>query len=186
MPTVTVAGADAQTVTLSFDTNANAALAGQLARRYGGRGRRDHPASGGHRRPAATVTTWRDRRVLRPDRDGLNRSATRLQGIRQPPPQHAIVFGSGNNGKLVLSSTGNLVVFSTGGLRHCGRRRRRQYNPGPVDGSRWPMETVIHTGNGNEYVAVGGGTTRSMRAGVVTRSRFAPVMTCCNPPATTP
>jgi len=130
MATVTVAGAHGQTVTLSFDTNANAVLAQKLADAItsGVQAGSILPAvdTDGPPPPVPAGKTGEfviteNGAVILPQRyDAVVNTAN-----------DAIVFGSGDAGESVLSSIGNLTFFCDRWFRHGRRRRRRQSHRHP-------------------------------------------------------
>jgi Ca2+-binding RTX toxin-like protein len=163
MATVTVSGAHSQTVTLNFDTNANAALAGQLA---------------------AAITAGVEAGSIVPavDTDGpppplapgkVGEFVQDPNGLTILPPgykayidtaQEAVVFGSGDADESVLSSTGNLSFFATGGSGTvvAGGGNNRIVIPGDDNGD-WSIntgngdDTVLALGGGDDSIAAGGG-----------------------------
>ena len=165
MPTVTVAGAHGQTVSLNFDTAANAALAQQLA--------------------AAITAGVHDGSILPAvDTDGLPPplppGATGLfvqdpSGLTILPPGYkayvdtapqAVVFGSGDGDELlVLSSAGSsLSFFATGGSGTvvAGGGNNNIVIPS-TDAGNWSIntgngdDTVLAQGPGNDTINPGGG-----------------------------
>ena len=134
MPTVTVTGAHGQTVSLNFDTAANAALAQQLA--------------------AAITAGVQDGSILPAvDTDGppppLPPGATGLfvqdpSGLTILPPGYkayvdtspqAVVFGSGDGDESgTFQRWQQSVVLRDWRLRHRGCRRRQQQHRHSIDG----------------------------------------------------
>jgi hypothetical protein len=113
MPSATVTGAHGQTVTLNFDSNANAALASRLAAAI------TAGVQNGSIIPA--VDTDGPPPALPPGKTGefvqTQTGSTILpQGYKAfvDTAPNSIVFGSGDEDETVLSSTGNLD-FTTGG-----------------------------------------------------------------------
>lgn len=163
MPTVTVAGAHGQTVTLSFDTTANAALAQKLA---------------------AAITAGVQAGTILPavDTDGppLPLPAGKAgefvktdDGLTALPPGYktvvntadeAVMFGSGDADETVLSSTGDLTFFATDGSGTvvAGGGDNRIVVP-PSDKGDWSIntgkgdDTVLAGGSGNDTINAGGG-----------------------------
>ena len=154
MPAVTVAGAHSQTVTLTFDTKANAILAQQLANAI------TAGVQGGTIIPA--VDTNGPPPPLHPGRTGefvqtLNGLTIMPSGYKAfvDTAQESVVFGSGGNGESVLSSTGDLKFFATGGSGTVVTGGGDNLIVVPsTDRGAWS----INTGNGNDVImAVGGG-----------------------------
>jgi Ca2+-binding RTX toxin-like protein len=163
MATVTVAGAHGQTVTLSFDTNANAVLAQKLADAItsGVQAGSILPAvdTDGPPPPVPAGKTGEfviteNGAVILPQRyDAVVNTAN-----------DAIVFGSGDAGESVLSSIGNLTFFATGGSGTvaAGGGDNRIVIPGSDKGA-WSVNTgkgddsVLAAGGGNDTINAGGG-----------------------------
>lgn len=163
MATVTVAGAHGQTVTLSFDATANAALAQKLA---------DAITSGVQ---AGTILPAVDTDGPPP---GLSPGQTGEFVVTKPgmailPPGYkavvstahqAVIFGSGDAGKSVLSSIGGINFFATGGsgtVAAGGGDNRIQVPP--ADNGDWSIrpgsgnDIVLASGGGNDTISAGGG-----------------------------
>jgi Ca2+-binding RTX toxin-like protein len=161
MPTVTVAGANAQTVTLSFDTNSNAVLAGQLAAAI------TAGVHGGSILPA--VDTDGPPPPLPPGaigefiqtQDGTTVLPSGYKAFVNTAPE-AIVFGSGGAGESVLSSIGDLRFFATGGSGTVVAGGGNNFISIPAtDKGPWS----INTGNGDDTVAAAGGGNDTINAG---------------------
>jgi Ca2+-binding RTX toxin-like protein len=161
MPAVTVAGANSQTVTLNFDTNLNAILAQQLANAI------TAGVQGGTIIPA--VDTDGPPPPLLPGTTG--EFVQTLNGLTTLPPgykafvdiaQESVVFGSGDNGESVLSSTGNLKFFATGGSGTVVTGGGNNLIVVPsTDTGAWS----INTGNGDDTVLAGGSGNDTINAG---------------------
>jgi Ca2+-binding RTX toxin-like protein len=163
MATVTVSGSHGQTVTLNFDTNANAALAGQLA--------------------AAITAGVEIGSIVPVDRAGISpppldpgktgELVQQTDGLTNLRPGYkavvntaneAVIFGSGDADESVLSSTGNLSFFATGGSGTvvAGGGNNRIVIPGDDNGD-WSIntgngdDTVLALGGGDDSIAAGGG-----------------------------
>src|SRR5689334_16449934 len=112
MPSATVTGAHGQTVTLNFDSNANAALASRLAAAI----------TAGVQNGSTAVDTDGPPPALPPGKTGefvqTQTGSTILpHGYKAfvDTAPNSIVFGSGGKDETVLSSTGNLDFIATGG-----------------------------------------------------------------------
>ena len=163
MPTVTVAGAHGQTVTLNYDTNANAVLAQKLAAAI------TAGVHGGTIQPA--VDTDGSPPPLLPGATG--EFVTTQNGLLSLPPgykavvntaHNEIIFGSGDADESVLSSIGDLKFFATGGSGTvaAGGGHNLIDIPTSVSGS-WSIntgkgsDTVLALGGGNNTINAGGG-----------------------------
>lgn len=154
MQTVTVAGAHGQTVTLNFDTNANADLARQLA--------------------AAITAGVNSASIVPVDRTGIIPPAVppgktgelvqQTDGLTilskgydavVDTADNAVIYGSGDKDESVLSSTGNLKFIAAAGsgtVAAGGGNNLIMISPGDKGG--WS----INTGNGNDQImALGSG-----------------------------
>jgi Ca2+-binding RTX toxin-like protein len=163
MPTVTVAGANAQTVTLSFDTNANAVLAGKLAAAItaGVQGGTILPAvdTDGPPPPLPPGTTGEFVQT----EDGLTVLPHGYKAFVNTAPD-AVVFGSGDNGESVLSSVGNLTFFAAKGSGTVvAGGGNNLIAVQPSDKGPWSIntgngdDTVVASGSGNDTINAGGG-----------------------------
>ena len=131
MPIVTVAGANGQSVALSFDLNANAVLAQKLA---------DAITAGVH---AGTILPATDTDGPPPPLPtGKTGEFIISEGDPSLPQGYkaivntsdeTVIFGSGDADKSVLSSTGKLTFIATGGSGSCGRWWRCKSHRGAVD-----------------------------------------------------
>ena len=164
MPTVTVTGAHGQTVSLNFDTAANAALAQKLAAAI------TAGVQDGSILPA--VDTDGPPPPLPPGKTGL--FVQDPSGLTILPPGYtayvdtapkAVVFGSGDGDKSVLSSAGsNLSFFATGGSGTvvAGGGNNNIVIPS-TDAGDWSIntgngdDTVLAMGSGNDTINPGGG-----------------------------
>ena len=165
MPSVTVTGANDKTSTLSFDTNANAVLAQQLASAITAGVRSGSilavADTGGRPPPLPPGTTG-----------ALFRSAN---GLTILPPgykavvdtaSNSVIFGSGDAGESVLLGKGNTTFFASGALGSgtvvAGGGANRIVVPGSVAGD-WSIntgngdDTVLASGSGNDTISAGGG-----------------------------
>ena len=183
MPTVTVAGANSQTVTLSFDTNSNAVLAGQLAAAI------TAGVQGGSILPA--VDTDGPPPTLPPGtigefiqtKDGTTVLPPGYKAFVNTAPE-AIVFGSGGTGESVCPASAISASSRRGVPARWSPVAATISSPSPrptrVRGRSTPaMATTLSR-------RLAAATTRSMRAVATTRSRLARAGTSCSPPATTP
>lgn len=163
MPTVTVAGAHHQTVTLHYDSTANAALARQLAAAI------TAGVQGGSIVPA--VDTDGPPPTLPPGKtgefvqtmDGLTILPHGYKAVVDTAPD-AVIFGSGDNGESVLASTGLLDFFATGGSGTVVGGGGDSLIFVPVtDAGAWSIntgngdDTILALGNGNDTISAGGG-----------------------------
>jgi Ca2+-binding RTX toxin-like protein len=161
MPDVTLAGANAQTVTLSFDTNANAALAQRLANAItaGVQAGNILVAEDTNGPPPALLhgTTG----AFIQTEDGLTVLPHGYKAFVDTASE-AVVFGSGDAGESVLSSTGDLSFFATGGSGTvvAGGGNNRIVLPSNDTGA-WS----INTGNGDDTVLAGGSGNDTINAG---------------------
>jgi Ca2+-binding RTX toxin-like protein len=163
MPTVTVAGAHGQTVTLNFDSKANAALAGKLA---------------------AAITAGVDSGAIVPavDTDGpppvlpagkIGEFVQTQSGPTILPhgykafldtAANAVVIGSGDKDESVLSSTGNLRFFAGAGSGTVAAGGgNNDIFITPTDKGGWSINTgngddnIFALGSGNDTISAGGG-----------------------------
>ncbi len=161
MPAVTVAGTNSQTVTLHYDTNANAVLAQQLA------GAITAGVEGG------SIFAVSDTRGPPPPPPQGKTGAFFLSQAPLTSLPHgytavvdtaknAVIFGSGDNGESVLSSTGNLTFIATGGSGTvvAGGGNNNIIIQSSVTGG-WS----INTGNGPDNVFADGGGNDTIHAG---------------------
>ncbi len=172
MPTVTVAGAHGQSVSLNFDSNANAAIAQRLAAAI------TAGVENGTILPA--VDTDGPPPPLPPgatgefvqDPSGLTILPHGYKAYVDTAPQ-AVVFGSGDNGELVLSSAGSsLSFFATGGSGTvvAGGGDNNIVIPGNDKGG-WSIntgngdDTVLAMGTGNDTINPGGGNNDILLGG---------------------
>jgi Ca2+-binding RTX toxin-like protein len=163
MPTVTVAGASGQTVTLSFDTNANAVLAQKLAAAItaGVQAGSILPASSTEGPPPALPPGKTGEYIQ--ENDGLTILPHGYKAVVDTA-QEAVIFGSGDADESVLSSTGNLNFFATGGSGTvaAGGGDNRIVIP-ETDKGNWSIntgngdDTVLATGGGHDTINAGGG-----------------------------
>ncbi len=148
MPTVTVAGANGQTVTLSFDTDANAILASKLAAAI----------SAGVQ--AGTIVPASDTEgpppPLNPGQTGewvqTNTGFTALspgyKAVVDNAP-NAVIFGSGDADESVLSGAGNLTfVAAAGSGTVVAGGGNNSIILLPTDKGNWS----INTGNGDDNI----------------------------------
>src|SRR5579871_3832227 len=163
MPTVTVAGAHGQIVSLSYDSASNAVLAQKLA---------DAITAGVHNGtiipavdtdgppppvPGGKTGEWVQ------EHSGVTSLTHGYDAVVVTAPE-AIIFGSGDNGESVLSSTGDLSFFATGGSGTvaAGGGDNRVVIPGSDSGA-WGIYTgngddmVLALGKGNDTISAGGG-----------------------------
>jgi Ca2+-binding RTX toxin-like protein len=153
MPSVTVAGANSQTVTLNFDSQANAALATQLASALtaGIKNGSIIPAvdTDGPPPPLPSGKTGQFVQT----QSGTTHLPVGYDAYVDTAP-NAIVFGSGGNNESILAdSSSNLDFFATGGSGTIVGGDSRIFIPATDDGA-WS----INTGNGsNQIFALGGG-----------------------------
>ena len=154
MQTVTVAGAHGQTVTLNFDTDANADLARKLA--------------------AAITAGVNDTSIVPVDRTGIfpppvpsgktGELVQQTNGLTilskgydavVDTANNAVIYGSGDKDESVLSSTGNLKFFAPGGSGTVAAGGGNNLIViSPADKGGWS----INTGNGNDQIlALGSG-----------------------------
>ncbi len=161
MPSVTVAGANNQTVTLNFDSQTNAALANQLASVI------TAGVQNGSILPA--VDTDGPPPALQPGKTGefvqtLTGSTILPHGYKAfvNTAPNAVVFGSGDEGEAVLSSIANLDFIATGGSGTvvAGGGNNRVVIPG-TDAGNWS----INTGNGDDQIFALGGGSDTISAG---------------------
>jgi Ca2+-binding RTX toxin-like protein len=161
MAIVTVAGAHGQTVTLNFDTNANAALAGQLAAAItaGVEAGSIVPVDRAGISPPP-LDSGKTGELVQQD-DGLTILPHGYKAVVNTADE-AVIFGSGDADESVLSSSGNLSFFATGGSGTvaAGGGNNRIVIPGDDDGD-WS----INTGNGNDTLLALGGGDDSIAAG---------------------
>jgi Ca2+-binding RTX toxin-like protein len=151
MPTVTVAGAQGQTVSLSFDSDANAALAQKLAAAI----------TAGVQ--ANTILPAQDEQPSLPSgktgefiqtKDGATTLHAGYKAVVNTADE-AVIFGSGDADESVLSSVGKFSFIATGGSGTVvgGGGTTSIFVPETDDGD-WS----INTGNGDDIVrALGGG-----------------------------
>jgi len=166
MPTVTVAGANNQTVTLNFDSQSNAALANQLASVI------TAGVQNGSILPA--VDTDGPPPALPPGKTGefvqtLTGSTILPHGYKAfvNTAPNAVVFGSGDEDQAVLSSIANLDFIATGGSGTvvAGGGDNRVVIPAADDGN-WSINTgngddnLLASGGGNDTISAGGGNNR--------------------------
>jgi Ca2+-binding RTX toxin-like protein len=165
MPTVTVAGANSQIVTLTFDTNANAVLASKLAAAItaGVQGGTIQAASDVNGPPPA----------LPPGTTGA--FFQEQSGTTFLPPGYtavvdtsanAIIFGSGDPNESVLIGAGDPTFIAQGaegsGTVVAGGGDNRIVIPASVAGG-WSIntgngdDTVLAQGSGNDTINAGGG-----------------------------
>jgi Ca2+-binding RTX toxin-like protein len=163
VPTVTVAGANSQTVTLTFDTNANAVIAQQLAAAItsGVQGGTITPADSANGPPPAVP----------PGTTGYFIQST--PGVTVLPPGYtdiadtapdAVIFGSGDPNESVLISAPHATFFATGasgsGTVVAGSGANSIFIQGSVGGA-WS----INTENGNDQIKALGGGDDTISAG---------------------
>jgi RTX calcium-binding nonapeptide repeat (4 copies) len=161
MPSATVTGAHGQTVTLNFDSNANAALASRLAAAI------TAGVQNGSIIPA--VDTDGPPPALPPGKTGefvqTQTGSTILpHGYKAfvDTAPNSIVFGSGGKDETVLSSTGNLDFIATGGSGTVVAGGGNNVISIPQgDKGDWS----INTGNGNDNVLASGGGDDTISAG---------------------
>ena len=161
MPTVTVAGANSETVTLTFDSIANAALARQLAGAItaGVQAGSIVPADNTNG-PPPPLPPGKTGEFIQ-TQDGLTILPPGYQAFVNTAKE-AEVFGSGDVDELVLSSTGDLSFFATGGSGTVvagGGNNRIDVPSG--DSGAWS----INTGNGNDLIRAVGGGNDTINAG---------------------
>lgn len=166
MPLVTVAGAHNQFVTLSFNSAANATLARQLANAItaGVLGGTILPSDSKDGPPpnlpggvtGEFVQSTNGMTILKPGYDALVVTA-----------KHAVVFGSGDNNKSVLSSKDDLSFFATGGSGTVVAGGGDNTITVPVtDNGDWSINTgngddmILALGGGNDTINPGGGHNR--------------------------
>jgi len=153
MPSVTVAGANNQTVTLNFDSQSNAALANQLASvlTAGVQNGSILPAvdTDGPPPPLPSGKTGEFIQTL----SGTTSLPAGYNAYVDTAP-NAIVFGSGGDNESILAdSSSNLDFFATGGSGTVVGGDSRIFIPA-TDNGDWS----INTGNGsNQVFALGGG-----------------------------
>jgi Ca2+-binding RTX toxin-like protein len=163
MPTVTVAGANAQTVTLSFDTNANAVLAQQLAAAI--------TAGVQAGTIQAAVDTDGPPPPLPPGKTG--EFVQTQDGLTSLPPgysavvdtaSNAVIFGSGDPNESVLIGPGDPTFIATGvfgsGTVVAGGGDTNIIIQSSVTGG-WS----INTGNGSDNIFADGGGNDTINAG---------------------
>jgi Ca2+-binding RTX toxin-like protein len=163
MFTVTVAGAHGHTVTLNYDSAANAALAQQLA---------DAITAGVHNGtilpaidtdgPPPTVPSGKTGEWVQ-SKDGFTILPHGYEAVVNTA-HDAIIFGSGDAGESILSSKDNLNFFATGGSGTvaAGGGNNRIVIPGNDPGN-WSINTgngddvILAMGAGNDTINAGGG-----------------------------
>lgn len=162
MQTVTVGGAHDQTVTLHYDTAANATLARQIATAI---------SAAGKTISAAVDTDGSPPTPLPPDTIG--EFVQTQDGVWSLPSgykvfvdtaQNSVVFGSGDADESVLSSIGNMSFIATGGSGTvvAGGGDNRIVIP-RSDSGDWSINTghgndfVLALGSGNDTINPGGG-----------------------------
>jgi Ca2+-binding RTX toxin-like protein len=162
MPLVTVAGAHGKFVTLSFDSASNATLAKQLASAItaGVEAHTILPADSSDGPPPAlhgATGEWIQ------STDGLTMLPKGYDAVVNTS-QHSVIFGSGDNSESVLSSTGNLDFFATGGSGTVVAGGGDNLISVPTtDKGKWGVytgngdDTLLLTGSGNDTIDPGGG-----------------------------
>jgi len=178
MSTVTVAGANGQTVVLNFDTQANAALAARIAAAI---------TAGVNDGTILPATNADNRRPPLPP-GAIGEFVQTETGTTILPPGYkafidtapeSVVFGSGDADESVLSSIGQMVFNATGGSGTvvAGGGDNRVVIP-VSDSGNWS----INTGKGRRWAPA---TTRSALVKARTPSCWAAATAWWIPPATT-
>jgi Ca2+-binding RTX toxin-like protein len=163
MPTVTVTGANQQTVTLLYDTEANALLAQQLAAAI----------SAGVQNMTIFAATDTDGPPPPLQSGKTGEFVQTMDGTTFLPPGYkafvdtaatSIVFGSGDADESVLSSIGNMTFFATGGSGTVAAGGGNNFIMIPqTDAGNWAIntgtgdDTVFALGRGNDSIGTGGG-----------------------------
>lgn len=163
MPTVTVAGAHNQTVTLHYDSTTNAALARQLAAAI------TNGVNGGSIVPAVdtdgpppSVPGGKTGEFVQ-TKDGVTVLPHGYKAVVDTA-HDAVIYGSGDKGESVLASNGNLSFFATGGSGTVvgGGGHSLIFVPGN-DAGAWSIntgngdDTILALGNGRDTISAGGG-----------------------------
>jgi Ca2+-binding RTX toxin-like protein len=189
MPSVTVAGAHSQTVTLNFDSQANAALATQLASVL---------TAGVHNGsilpavdtdvPPPPLPSGKTGEFIQ-TLSGTVKLPTGYNAYLDTAP-NAVVFGSGGNNESILAdSNSNLDFFATGGSGTIVGGDSRIFIP-VTDNGDWSINTgngsnqifalgggndTINTGTGNNHIVLGSGQDQIQTSGntIITASNGA-------------
>jgi len=163
MSTVTVSGAQGQTINLQFDSAVNASiartLAGYISAKVADGGMVASSSASG---PPSQPSPGHPGEWVQAD-DGVTVLPSGMQAVVNTS-RSAVIFGSGDLDESIISGSGNMTFFATGGSGTvvAAGGNNRIVVPGTDDGA-WSVSTgdgndvILAMGGGHDSIAAGGG-----------------------------